>query len=161
MAPSVQEATTTTMFVDSERGEKVQHDPEKTVPLSKTERISWACAHAFMAILFVYCSVVQLNDPDWYLWFLGYLCAALGCFSLMLQAYGTVLVTRHNLRLVSRYMAYSSVLALCVHFIVEETIEFRLDTEVGREGLGLALVVGWFAISSLGTPQPAETSHSE
>jgi Transmembrane family 220, helix len=163
MAPSAQEPTTTkSMFVDAERGEQVRNDPEKTVPLSKIERISWVFAHALMAILFVYCSVVQLNDPDWYLWFFGYLCAAVGCFSLMLQAYGTFLITtRHNLRLISRYMAYASVLALCVHFIIEETIEFRIDTEVGREGLGLALVVGWFAISSLGTPQPAQTSHSE
>jgi hypothetical protein len=37
------------------------------------------------------------------------------------------------LRLISRYMAYSSVIALCVHFIVEETIEFRLDRERSTE----------------------------
>jgi hypothetical protein len=161
MTPSAQVTTTTTMGVDPENGEKVHQFPVKTVPLSKTGRISWASAHFFMAILFCYCSVVQLNDPDWYLWFFGYLFAAVGCFSLMCQAYGTVLVTKHNLRLVSRYMAFSSVIALCVHFIVEETIEFRLDTEIGREGLGLTLVMGWFAIASFGTPQPAEIAHSE
>ena len=93
MAPSAQVITTTTMGVDPENGEKVHSFPVKTsqsrLYLSQEAgRISWASAHFCMAILFCYCSVVQLNDPDWYLWFFGYLCAAVGCFSLMCQAYG-------------------------------------------------------------------------
>lgn len=149
-------------FVDSERGEK--HRPaaaEKTIPLSRTARILWSTAHFAMAIIFLYCTAVQHNDPDWFLWGAGYLSAAIGCFSLMFQSYGTVMCTKQDLRMVSRWMALLSVVALCIHFFLEEKIEFTVNTEVGREGLGLMLVVGWFAVSSLGTPQPAVVSHSE
>jgi hypothetical protein len=44
--------------------------------------------------------------------------------NLVCQAYGAVL------RLASRYMTYSSVIALCMHFIVKETTEFCLNPEI-------------------------------
>ena len=58
-------------------------------------------------------------------------------------------------------MAYSPVIALCVHFIVEETIEFRLDTEIGREGLGLDIGSGMVCNLFLRRTPASGNSHSE
>jgi hypothetical protein len=98
-------------------------------------------ANFVMGLFFAYAAAMQLNDPDSLLWIVIYSTASLLSFS---KAIG--FVKRISL-------IYKLFTALCIVFLIGRLLSGMVDmepqTEIGRENLGLLIVVFWMLVSSL------------
>mmetsp|Transcript_30973 Transcript_30973/g.45938 ORF Transcript_30973/g.45938 Transcript_30973/m.45938 type:complete len:190 (-) Transcript_30973:213-782(-) len=132
-------------------------DPKGEDAGTSTARTIWTCAHGCMTLVFAYAASVQLNDPDWLLWFGGYALVAVACIALALQSnqssLPTLLPEQANPNLVARYAAILSVVGLGLNVWNEKRISFSVHNEVGRETLGLIMVLCWMVISAVFSPQ--------
>jgi hypothetical protein len=116
----------------------------------------WALAHAIMTLFFAYAAYVQLNDPDWYYWFPVYAISSLTCAVLGMHAVGRQASSFDNI--VARSIALFAAAAVVVNFAIEEQVTFNIQTEVGREAGGLAILGIWMGPSSVLTPSSSSSS---
>jgi len=133
----------------------------KTITALATTMLSymWAVAHLMMAIVFFYSGFVQLNDPDWLLWFIGYKLAGLVCVGLIAQSIEIVETSRP--RQAAQIVALLAGLSLILHSISQyDNLDFSVYTEEGREAIGLALVCLWMTIGWAATPAPIDKMKS-
>jgi hypothetical protein len=126
-------------------------------------RLCWAVSQCLLAAFFGYAACVQLNDPDWQIWFSGYAMSALVCLQLAFSCFveevsslssssAMRLVLLPSPRNVAGTISILSTFFLMVHFYKEQTIDFSPRTEVGREASGLLIVIVWMFLSNTWQP---------
>mmetsp|Transcript_26378 Transcript_26378/g.38975 ORF Transcript_26378/g.38975 Transcript_26378/m.38975 type:complete len:212 (+) Transcript_26378:28-663(+) len=117
----------------------------------------WAVAHTIMSIVFFYSGFVQLNDPDWLLWLLGYKLTGLVCIGLVGQSLKMIETVKS--KQAAQIMALLAGLSLIFHSIIHrENVDFSIYTEEGREAMGLALICLWMTTGWIATPSPKTTT---
>eukprot|EP00585_Thalassiosira_rotula_P020905 CAMPEP_0196206438 /NCGR_PEP_ID=MMETSP0912-20130531/7817_1 /TAXON_ID=49265 /ORGANISM="Thalassiosira rotula, Strain GSO102" /LENGTH=200 /DNA_ID=CAMNT_0041480983 /DNA_START=98 /DNA_END=700 /DNA_ORIENTATION=+ len=118
--------------------------------------LSWSTSHLFMATLFAYSARVQLNDPDWQIWFAAYAFASILCIQLAAACYiPSILSVPRMMPSPSSIAGGLSVVAagaMVVNFVREKAVSFSVRTEVGREAGGLLIMTLWMSFSSMRSP---------
>mmetsp|Transcript_17190 Transcript_17190/g.26056 ORF Transcript_17190/g.26056 Transcript_17190/m.26056 type:complete len:206 (-) Transcript_17190:1301-1918(-) len=144
---------------DTETGTKNGDSPNHSKNSIADTMLSfiWAIANAIMAVVFFYSGFVQLNDPDWFLWLLGYKMAGIVCVGLVAQSLKMTETVKSQQA--AQIMALLAGLSLVFHSTIhKDNLNFSVYTEEGREAMGLALVCLWMTTGWLATPSSKATN---
>jgi ABC-type amino acid transport system permease subunit len=121
-----------------------------STPTISLTSVVWALAHACMTLFFAYVAYLQLNDPDWYYWFPVYALSSVTCAVLGMHSVRRQSSSFDNV--VARSIALFAAVSVVIHFAIEQQVTISLQTEVGREAVGLAIMGFWMGLSSVLTP---------
>lgn len=141
----------------------MEHQAEVTKKPSGGWKV-WRIINLLLGVFFMLAALVNLNDPDWYLWMTVYGVSAALCLPLVLKPQWSVskvwntVVTIHF----TMCLAYAVYQVVLLFEAIKGELKNPLEQEEGREMGGLLIIIAWTSIARFTTVgRPVHASNKQ